>query len=197
MPITDRGRLGPGFERRLKTALDSVVPSAPLFARYFVTTPAQSGRPWRFASALVGIGAVGVMALSAFAETGSANPVVWTQRAASTIQSVSHIPETSPPPSPSPDAHVAAPVSQQTGTSHAASSPGPQTDPSNAAQRTERRQESPLADRSQQPEASHSPEPGDHPSPSPEPSDTSDHKPGQDPTSSPPPNDHVGGQHGH
>jgi hypothetical protein len=197
MPITERGALGPGFDRRLKVALDAVVPSAPLFARYFLTPPVRSSRPWRFASALVGVGAVGVMALSAFAETGSANPVVWTQRAASTIQSVSHIPEASPPPSPTPDTHVAAPVSQQTGTSRAASSPDHQTEPSNTAQPTERPQESPPGDRFQPPEPSHSTDPGEHPSPSPEPSDSSGHKPGQDPTFLPPPNGHGGGQHGH
>lgn len=199
MPIIERGALGPGFDRRLKVALDAVVPSAPLFARYFLITPVRSSRPWRFASALVGVGAVGVMALSAFAETGSANPMVWTQRAASTIQSVSHIPETSPtpPPSATPDAHLAAPVSQQTGTSKAPSSPGHKTEPSNTARPTEKRQDSPPSDRSHEPEASPPLGPGEHPSPSPEPSDSPGHEPGQGPTSSPPPDDHGGGQHWH
>ena len=201
MPIPERGAMGPGFDRRLKVALDAVVPSAPLFARYFLTTPARSSRQWRFASALVGVGAVGVMALSAFAETGSVNPVVWTQRAASTIQSVSHIPETSPPPSPTPDAHVAAPVSQQIGTSQVASSPGHQTEPAKTAQPTEKPTEkpteSPPSESSHVPEASPPPGPEEHPSPSPEPSDSSGPKPGHDPTSSPPPDGHGGGQHGH
>lgn len=192
MPINERGALGPGFERRLKLALDSVVPSAPLFARYFSTTTAQSSRPLRFASALVGIGAVGIMAVSAMAATGSPNPAVWTQRAASTIQSVSHIPETSPnpAPSPNPEGRVAAPVNQQTERSHATPPPSQQAEPSDKPHRTERPQESPAPDGS-----ARSDPPGDPPD-SPEPSDSPGGQKGQDPTSPPPPHDRGGDSHG-
>jgi hypothetical protein len=197
MPITERGTLGPGFERRLKTALDSVVPSAPLFARYFLTTPSQSSRPWRLASALVGIGAMGIMALSAFAATGSPSPAVWGQRAVSTIQSVSHIPESSPnQPSPTPDARLAAPVSQPSNTSPATAPPAHQTEPSDKPQPTDRPQESPPADRTPPSDGSPPPDTSEHPSPSSEPTDSPGDNQGQDPVASPPPHDHGGGRTG-
>jgi hypothetical protein len=199
MPITERGTLGPGFEHRLKTALDSVVPSAPLFARYFLTTTSRSSRPWRFASALVGIGAMGVMALSAFAATGSPSPAVWGQRAVSTIQSVSHIPESSPnQPSPTPDARLAAPVSQQTETSQTTTPPtARQTAPSDKPQPTDGPKESPPSDRTPPSDDAPPPDHSEHPSPGPEPTDSPGHNQEQDPQSSPPPHDHGGDPHGH
>lgn len=171
MPVTDRGTLGPGFERRLNAALDAVVPPSPHVsaARYQSKMPPRAHWRWRLAPALVGIGAVAIIALSAVAATGSPNPVVWTQRAASTIQSVSHIPEPSPnqPQSPTPDQRSNAPVSQAT------QSPDRQAEPSEKAQPSERPEESPQ------------PEPTERPSPSPEPSDSH----GQVPTPSPSPHE--------
>ncbi|HEV2033108.1 MAG TPA: hypothetical protein VGU71_02750 [Candidatus Dormibacteraeota bacterium] len=184
MQITDIGLLGPGFERRLRAALDAVAPPTLLIsnARYRST---RSSRPWRLASALVGIGAVGAVAVSAFAATGSPNPAVWTERAASSIQSVTHIPETSPnpPQSPIPDPRLNAPISQPTGTSHATSSDNPQ--PSHDAE------ESPPPDELLRPKGSPPPE-----AQKPSPSDSPDHHPEHDSKPSPPPHDQGGDSHG-
>lgn len=194
MQITDIGALGPGFERRLRAALDAHAPPTLLLAdaRYCST---RSVRPWRLASALVGIGAVGAVAVSAFAATGSPNPAVWTERAASSIQSVTHIPETSPspPPSPIPDPRLSAPVSQQTGTTHAAPPPSRQTEPSDDPEASHNAKESPPPNESSPPEGSPPPDPHEHPKPSASPGQ----EPGHDSNPSPPPDDQGGGSHGH
>jgi hypothetical protein len=187
MQITDIGQLGPGFERRLRAALDAIAPPTLLSSDARYLSP-RSSRPWRFASALVGIGAVGAIAVSAFAATGSPNPAVWTERAASSIQSVTHIPETSPTPpqSPVPDPRLSAPIGQQIGTSHATPSDNPR--PSLHAQ------QSPTPDESSRPDGSPPPDTHEHPKPS----DSPGHPPGHDSNPSPPPHDQGdGGSHGH
>ena len=190
MSIIERGALGPGFERRLRSALDSVVPPSQRLsnARYRSHASVRSRRPWRFAPALVAIGVVGVVALSAFAATGSSNPVVWTQRATSTIRSVSHIPEASPnqPQNPAPDPRGTAPVSQQSDTSHSTQTPGRKAEP-DKAEVSDKPQESPHPDESPQPDHSESLPPN------PNPLDSSGH----DSNSSPPPGDHGGDSHRH
>jgi hypothetical protein len=162
MPNADHDPLGPGFDRRLKAALDRVTPpaSSPRYAYQAVA----GLRPWRLASVVVAAGAACLLALTAVAATGSPNPVVWTQRAASTIGSVGHAPEASPSPEPSKPPHA---------TPHSA--------PSKPVQQTEH-EASPSPRHSEQPSESPRPEPsdsgnpgGDHhsessPSPSPRPS---------------------------
>jgi hypothetical protein len=185
MQIADSRLLGPRFERRLKAALDSVVPRTPNFAnaRYHSVRWTRANRPWRLAPAFVGLAAVGITALSAAAATGSPSPAVWTQRAVSTIQSVSHIPDNNPipPPSNAPDPRGTTPVGQQPVKSHA----------------------SPPSDRQ--------PEPSDRPGGSPRPDGQPEHDRYQPPWPSPtppdfgghdwspplPPYDHGGGGHDH
>ncbi len=100
MQITERGTLGPAFERRLAVALDRIVPPTPDLAgaRYSAKMQLSSGRLWRLTPALVGIGAIAIMATSATVVTGSTNPAVWTQRAAITIKAVGHGPQSKPKP---------------------------------------------------------------------------------------------------
>jgi hypothetical protein len=90
MPIPERNTLGPGFEKRLKAALDRVTPPSPLLssARYRSGAAKLPRRAWRLVAVLVAVTATGA-ALTAAAATGSTNPVVWTERAGSAIESVS------------------------------------------------------------------------------------------------------------
>src|SRR5438309_5881562 len=154
MPIPERELLGPGFERRLKAALDKVVPPSPLLAsaRYRMAAPRRVGRPWRFAPALVAAGAA-VMAISATAATGSPNPSVWRDRAGTVFQSVTHLPGVSPKAVQSAKPPKVTPAGQGTGPSHATppATHEPQPRP------TER------------PEPTEGPEPTDRPEPSPTP----------------------------
>ena len=171
MPIAENGPLGPGFERRLKAALDSVSPPSPLAssARYRAGAR-RPVRPWRYAPVLAG-GAAAAMALTAAAATGSPNPVIWTERAGSVIQSVSHVPGASPKAaqSPRPEPSHQGPSGQGPGPGSATPSSSHEVEPSPAPEPTETPEASP------KPEASPSPEPssdhsgGDHPEPSPTP----------------------------
>ena len=92
--------LGPAFDWRLRHALDRVqVPhSAP---RYQSVAPAGTLRTvvGRAAPA-VAIGVAGLL-LTAYAATGSPNPLIWTQNAASAINSITHAPEPIPTAEPS------------------------------------------------------------------------------------------------
>lgn len=129
MQITERGKFGPAFDRRLRAALDIVVPPTPRLAgaRYRSTMqPIRPGRLWRLAPALVGIGAIGIMAASATVATGSTNPAVWTQRAASTIKSVGHVAQSKPGPvqSPKPKPSQGAASGQRSGANHSTNSSG-------------------------------------------------------------------------
>lgn len=135
MQITEGGKLGPAFDRRLRASLDMVVPPTPHLtgARYRSTMqPIRSGRVWRLAPALVGIGAIGIMATGATVATGSTNPAVWTQRAASTIKSVGHIAQSKPGPVQSPKSKPSqgAASSQPSGASHPTNSHGGERHPS-------------------------------------------------------------------
>lgn len=91
MNFTEHGIPGPDFDARLKAALDRAVPPTPhfAFARYRSSIP-KARLIRRLAPALAGIAAVGITAISATAATGSTNPAVWTQRAASSIELISH-----------------------------------------------------------------------------------------------------------
>jgi len=156
MPDTDRDPLDPGFERRLKAALDRITPpaSSPRYAEQAVT----GLRPWRMAPIVLATGAACLLALSAAFTTGSPNPVVWTQRAASTIESVGHAPVTTPSPVSSEPARATPRSSPAAPAQHAevGASPSPR--------RSDRPEESP------RPHPSESPTPWwDHPGPSPSP----------------------------
>jgi outer membrane biosynthesis protein TonB len=190
MQIHRHDILGRAFERRLQAALDSVAPRTPHFAnaRYRSLRLAGSSRPLRLAPALVGIGAVVLMALSAAAATGSTDPGVWTKRAASTIQSVSHIPDTSPnpPQNPAQEPRGAAPVPQQVPPSHDNPTAGRHSQPTDKPQPTERPEESPRPGESPQPGHSESP------NPSPTPWDWHNQNPSPSPSPSPPPHDGSG-----
>jgi hypothetical protein len=134
MPRTDPDPLGDGFKWRLRAELNRVRPrhSAP---RYL--SPARHGiGAWRFAPAGLAAGVAGMIVLTAYATTGSPNPVVWTKQIVTKIQP-DVAPESSPAPSREPSHHEDRPA------------PAP---PTHAAQPTER------------PEPTETPEPsdGDH-----------------------------------
>ena len=92
--------IAPGFDWRLKVALDRIKPPS-VMPRYAMARPAF--KPWRLAPIALAGAATVLLALSATAATGSPNPVVWSQRAASTIEAVGHAPEASPSATPSPE----------------------------------------------------------------------------------------------
>jgi hypothetical protein len=169
MPITERGTLGPGFEKRLKAALDGVVPPTPFAssARYRSATAQTLRWSWRLAPALIGIGAA-LITLTALAATGSPNPAIWTQRAGSAIESVRHVPATpktarSPKPKPT--------QSTQAGPGSVSARPTP----------------------SGGHEGERSPEPTDRPEDSPRPKPSPTPIEGTEPSPSPTPSDHSGG----
>jgi hypothetical protein len=171
MPKTDHDLFDAGFEWRLKTVLDRVTPPASP-PRYAATSGGL--RPWRLAPVVLAAGACLLLALTVTAATGSPNPAVWTQRAASSIESVGHAPAALPPaPSPSPEqprpaparSAPVAPVAHQ-----------PEHEASPRPRPSERPEESPRP----HPSASPSPWSDDHsgtatPTPSPRPSPSPDH----------------------
>jgi hypothetical protein len=185
MQITDRRTLGPGFDRKLKTALDSVAPRTPhhFNARYRRTMWVRSRRPrraWRLAPALIGVAAVGIMGLSAVAATGSSDLAVWTRHAASTMPFISHIPDNQPQ-APAPDPRGNAPVSQPpAAATQATARPVEGSDKAKApakAQESTRPEESPRpTDRHEQPSPSPKPpEGGQESAPSPPPHESGGH----------------------
>jgi outer membrane biosynthesis protein TonB len=113
MPTPDDDMLGPGLEKRLKAALDEVVPPSPHLssARYRMGAAKQLSRAWRFAPALVAIGAAGAV-LTATAATGSPNAAVWRDLAGAMMQNVSHFPGANPKAtkSPKPQPRASAPA---------------------------------------------------------------------------------------
>jgi len=125
MPKTENDPLGPRFAWRLRFELDRVQPrfSPPRYA-----TRARVS-PWRFAPVALAIGITGILGLTAYAATGSANPVVWTERARSVIEAVP--PSPTPESTPTPNAPKAAPPAAPTrGTSPEPSgSPEPRESP--------------------------------------------------------------------
>jgi hypothetical protein len=155
----------PGFDWRLKVALDRITPP-PVMPRYAMANP--TFKPWRLAPVALAGAATVLLGLTAVAATGSANPVVWSQRAASTIEAAGHAREISPSPAPSPEkspntarrAPVAAPA-------HASGSKA-------TAKPTERPEQParPTPTWSPKPTDEHSG--SDSPSPSPKPSPTPD-----------------------
>ncbi len=165
MPKTDDDPLGPGFEWRLRAALDRVQP--PAGAPRYASQPAPAVRSWNLAPAALVAAIAALAVLTGFAATGSANPAVWTERAVSTIQSGGHAP-------------------QPGGATPASPSASPRPAPS-AAPSHEPESEPPS-----QPKPAESPEPssGSHESPEPEPSSGGVETGGSPgPTASPTPSD--------
>jgi outer membrane biosynthesis protein TonB len=143
MPNDDDTGLGPGLEKRLRDELDGVQPrfSSP---RYLATKP----RPaiWRLAPAALAASIVAILGLSFYAETGSANPVVWTRRVVTVLQP--------PASSPAPSERRESPAPAQTPERHESPEPSEKPEPG----------ESP--EPAQSPEANESPEPQSSPEPS-------------------------------
>ena len=75
-------------------------------------------RAWPMVPALVAAGAVMLLAITASAFTGSPNPVVWAERAGSTLQSVGHSAEPAPNPEPSSQTQHSAPVAPAQQSTH-------------------------------------------------------------------------------
>lgn len=157
MPMNKRYAVNPIFEWRLRATLDRVRPpwSPPRYQ-----TALAVARPWRLAPVLLAGAATVLLALTATAATGSPNPVVWTQRATTTIESVGHAPDVAPSPESSP---------QQPHANPRAALPAP---PSHEPQHT----------------AAQRPEPSDHPQPTASPRPFGDrHPPSPSPSPSPSP----------
>lgn len=176
MPIPEHNTLGPGFERRLKAALDKVTPPSPLLssARYRSGTGMLPRRAWRLVPVLVAVVAAGA-ALTAAAATGSTNPMVWTERAGSAIESVSK-PVLSPK-----AAHTPRPQPSRDTSSGQRTGPGRPT-PSGHDQEPQRSPEP-----TERPEASPQPQRSPSPRETPEPSPTPDSSNRGEPTPSPSP----------
>jgi hypothetical protein len=110
--------LGPGFEWRLRTTLDRVQPphTAPRYESLSLGRTLRAGL--RRAAPMVAIGVAGLL-LTAYAGTGSPNPVIWTQNAASAFNSITHGPQPVPVAEPSsapvqqPDRAASQPKSEQ------------------------------------------------------------------------------------
>lgn len=150
MPKTDNEPLGPQFESRLRMELDRVRPrfSSP---RYLAAGGHRVGS-WRLAPAGLAVGIAGILTLSAYAATGSANPAVWTQRIVTTIQP-SPAPEASPTQTsyPTPSEHVVAPTESPEASPRAEPSeraePSTQPSPSGDEQSSSTASPSPAPDR--------------------------------------------------
>jgi len=177
MPIPDDEILGAGLEKRLKAALDEVVPPSRSLssARYRMGAEKRLSRAWRFAPVLVGIAAAGAV-LTATAATGSPNPAIWRDRAGTVIQNVSHFPSSSPKATHSPKPE---PRDGQDGNGDGSSRPTPSS--------------------TQQPEPKGSPEPTESPEPTdrPEPSPTADSSDGHDGSDSSEPSPTSSSDDGH
>jgi len=157
MPTSDDETLGPELERRLKAALDEIVPPSPQLssARYLARAGKSWSRAWRLAPALVAVAAAGAV-LTATAATGSPNPAIWRDRAGTVIQNVGHFPAGSPKAAHSPSSKPRASTSSQgTGTTHATPTSGHEPQPK------------PSPEPSEQPESSPEPTSGEDTTPNP------------------------------
>ena len=155
MPKTDEDFFGPVFERGLRQELNRIRPrnSSP---RYLAPAH-QHLRTWRFAPVALAVSLVSILALSASVATGSPNPVVWTQRVVTVIES-----NPAPTPEPGPVQPKVAP--------RAGSTQGPQHQ-APATSKPPERSETPEPARTADPRES--PEPSDHQSGSRESADSS------------------------
>jgi hypothetical protein len=161
---TERDHADSGLERRLKAALDRFTPPAAL-PRY-QSVSAVRPRGWRPRPILVAAAAAAALIVLAAAATGSPIPALWTQRAASTLQSIGHL----PPAVHSPAAGAARPPTRRTpAAAGAAASPSHDSEP----RPTQEPEPSEAPGRSPSPEPSGGGSSGEdrsRPSPSPSPS---------------------------
>jgi hypothetical protein len=168
MPKTEDDPLGRRFDTRLRAELDRVQPrwSSP---RYLA--PARI-RAWRLAPAALAVALTGLLGITAYAATGSANPAVWTERVVTVIHPAlpSSTPESTQPPIVPRAGPPVAPI-------HAAT-----PEPTEKAEPTE------------QPEPTNRPEPSDSPEPRGSPGPPGDHSGSNSnrgfPTPTPTPGDH-------
>lgn len=135
MPRTDQDPLGEGFKWRLRAELNRVVPRYPS-PRYLSPAARHRLGPRRIAPVGLSAGVIGIVALTAYAATGSPNPVVWTERIVTTVQpNATTEGGSSPAPSPAPSQHAVAPppaappTDQAEPTPHAEPSEGPEGSP--------------------------------------------------------------------
>src|ERR1700746_4121478 len=109
MPKIDPDGLHPTLIARLRAELNRVRP--PHVEPRYLTSPAPI-RAWRLAPVMLAIAFTGILALTAFAATGSPNPAVWTNRVETVINppSPTPSPESEARPSPSQAGPTTAPV---------------------------------------------------------------------------------------
>ena len=100
MPSTEHDRMDPGFEWRLKVALNRITP--PASTPRYLSKSMGAVSALRIAPLALAAATAVLLALTATATTGSPNPAVWTGDAASTIGAVGHVAEPSPSMQPSP-----------------------------------------------------------------------------------------------
>ena len=160
-------QLGPDFDERLAAELDRVTPHTPLpeNARFNISPPGNRQLGGR-KMALAASGAVAVFMLAATVFAGSPNPAVWV----STVESVTHLGESSPSPSP-------------------VSSPESEPQPPANTKPTEPSHESPEPSH-ESPEPSPSPETHESPSSSPSPTPDGSHHESPSPSASPSGSEH-------
>lgn len=154
--------IAPGFDWRLKAALDRVTPP-PAMPRYAMARPFK---PWRLAPIALAGAATVLLALTAVAATGSANPVVWSQRAASSIEAVGHATETSPSPAPTPENSPSTTRSGPAAAPTRGSGSKPTAKPTERPEQPSRSTSSPIP--TDEHSGSSSPTPSPKPSPSPD-----------------------------
>ena len=108
------------LRRRLREELDRVEPSFSS-PRYLAAHP----RPvaWRLAPAVLAVAMLGMLGLTAY--SGSPNPVVWTERVVTVIQST----QASPSPNQAPEQHRDTPRANPTNASDRHESPEPAESP--------------------------------------------------------------------
>jgi hypothetical protein len=148
--------IAPGFEWRLKSALDRITPPSGL-PRYAMAR--RTFRPLRPALATaLAVSVTVLLALSATAATGSPNPVVWKERAVLTIQAVSHQAEAPA---------IQAPSQESTGHSARVAAPSHSSESSSAPEHepTDRPQKSPQPTPTDEHSGSNSPHESPKPSP--------------------------------
>jgi hypothetical protein len=165
MPNTEHNRMDPGFEWRLRAALDRITP--PLALPRYASMSVSGVRPWRVAPYLLAAATAVLFALAATATTGSPNPAVWTSQAGSTITAVEHAaaPSPSPTPSPAPPPAASRKVAAAAPTHQPEHSAAPRPEPSDRPQESPRAQ--PTASPSPWPEHSATSSPSPSPTPSP------------------------------
>ncbi len=129
MSSTDQDPLGEGFKWRLRAELNRVVPRYS-WPRYTSAAARHRLATWRIAPVGLTAGVIGIAALTAYAATGSPNPVVWTERIVTTVQPNGTTEAgPSPAPSPSPSEHEVAPPPAAPPTHEAEPTPEPSEGP--------------------------------------------------------------------